>query len=438
MAAQGHGQGHVYEWLRQRRYYVSRRPDDPAASGRVTHLMMDGGVAAVPRDAHGAFLNAYAASLVRCRDSPPCLVELRTDVFKMFVDLDTRFLDAGAAAEAGRDLAGVRGLLERVAALVDPEAEMLVCASSRAKQEGAVCKQGFHLVWPDVLVRAPAALRLRDRLVQELPAPETFGLAGVWDAIVDASVYRANGLRMPWSAKGRHDDRVYELRYAWRDGEMRPETPTTVSALRAAVHRLSIRTFDREPTVVAAADGDVDAETGAQAGAQAGAHGVLRGGAAVSTSLTAYADVLPALAAALPIEFLGQRFTASVTIGESSGTFVLRSTARYCFNLGRAHRTNNVYFVLTPRGVHQRCYCRCETAEGRRYGMCKDFASEVWPVPAEVVTAFFGEGVSEGDDRPPPRRMPATVAPMPSRASKSLNLDSLLARSRATKRKKGG
>jgi len=141
--------------------------------------------------------------------------------------------------------------------------------------------------------------------------------------------------------------------------------------------------------------------------------------------------VLHKLAAALPVEFLGQRFTGLMA---AEHCFLLRSTARFCFNLGRAHRTNNVYFVLTRRGVTQRCYCRCETTEHRKYGMCKDFVSDCWPVPDDVLAAFFPPDGQESDAGDAAERAaPAAqrVAPMPSRAAKSyLNLEALMARSR--------
>jgi hypothetical protein len=110
-----------------------------------------------------------------------------------------------------------------------------------------------------------------------------------------------------------------------------------------------------------------------------------------TASLTPYMPVLPLLDAVLPLEFVGQRFVGLVKTDR--GGFMLRSTSRYCLNLGRAHRSNNVYFVLTRDGISQRCYCRCETTEGRRGGLCRKFVSETWPVPPRVSDAFFPDTV---------------------------------------------
>lgn len=420
---------HVYDWARGRGYWLKQGDARPAS-----HLLLDGGKLLVPEESHGALLNAYAATVVAHPARPPCMVELRTPVFRMFMDLDTRFVSLEAAATAAALGGGaVAAAMRCLAEAACPGCPAILCCADGVKREeprgerDAVCfKQGFHVVWPGVLVTAETALALRQRALDALHEvdPGGLGLVGAWDRIIDAIVYKSSGLRMPWSAKGRHDTRVYVPRARLANGALEPlEAPTGVAALRRLVHQLSIRTFGAEPTVaVAGADAaatGVDADGGG-------------GGAYVHKSLAAFADVLPDLAAALPLEFLGQRFTGLMA---AEHCYMLRSTARYCFNLGRAHRTNNVYFVVTRRGVSQRCYCRCETAEGRKYGMCKDYSSDWWPVPVAVTDAFFPPGdpaaAAEPRCRGPCSTAPAPLGAMPSRAAKSyLGFDAMVQRSR--------
>lgn len=420
---------HVYDWAGCRGYRLPYGDD-----ARPTHLLLDGGKWRVPDDAHGAMLNAYAASLVRRPDKRPCVVEVRTPVFKMFVDLDTRFASRAQAEAAAAGEGAVVRLLETVCGAVAPGEPAVVCAADRPKADGDGHKLGFHIVWPGVLVASHTALALRGRLVEALAAlPDlapALGLVNDWPAAVDASVYTSSGLRLPWSAKGRGDDRFYELAFRVdAGGGVAPARATSVSEIREALRDLSIRTFAAEPTLA----------LGEPPRAESDRHDW------VPKSLGAYGDVLPLLAAALPIQFAGQKFTAVMA---AEHCFMLRSTARYCFNLGRAHRTNNVYFVLTRRGVCQRCYCRCETDEGRKYGMCKDFSSDCWEVPREVLDAFFPAAADRGDEPDGKRHKAggggagggaaggagggaAAVGAMPSRAGRSfLALDNLVARSR--------
>jgi hypothetical protein len=85
------------------------------------------------------------------------------------------------------------------------------------------------------------------------------------------------------------------------------------------------------------------------------------------------------------------RFTSVYRGGTpESPTFIARSTSHFCLNLGRRHRSNNVYFLFTSRGAYQMCFCRCETIEGRKNGLCSDFHSAVIPMSNELKIIMFG------------------------------------------------
>ena len=421
---------HIYEWAKGRGYWLRNGEDRPGQP--TSHLLLDGGRLAVPPESHGALLNAYASSILAHRDRPPCMVELRTPVFRMFMDLDTRFAGAAAAASAAALQGPLADALRAVAAAACPGQPAIVCGASGVKREardGAAptYKMGFHLVWPEALVTGRTALALRERALEALRAsdalrdPEALGLVGRWEDILDAVVFRSSGLRMAWSAKGRHDARVYvPLGRILADGQLAPlGLLSGVAALRDMVRALSIRSFALEPTVQA---GDEEEDLGGGCGGASGGGG----GSYAHKSLAAYSDVLAALAASLPPEFAGQRF-ACLLAGETC--FLLRSTSRYCLNAGREHSTSNVYFVLTRRGVCQRCYCRKDTGEGRAYGACKDFSSEVWPVAPEVLAAFFPDPAPDQRSTASTSTAPPALGAMPSRAAKSLDFDSLVRRS---------
>jgi len=61
----------------------------------------------------------------------------------------------------------------------------------------------------------------------------------------------------------------------------------------------------------------------------------------------------------------------------------------YCMNRDGEHRTNHVYFLLTEQAVYQKCFCRCETVVGRKYGKCKDFTSQAYPTTSQIQKMFF-------------------------------------------------
>jgi hypothetical protein len=390
-----------------------------------------GGKALVPDDASKLFLNVYAARAMSA-DSMPCLTEMRTPVFKLFMDLDIKH-----PAEDPLDVeAVVRLLQDRASMFFDlrgsthdhlPRA-IVCCTEPTAVDVGGApyIKRGRHVVWTNIFCTSVTALAFRDAVLDDLAPLQSKTPPGKgWADVVDDRVFKANGLRMPFSGKGRDNTTTYTPSEVWL-GSVKVEDVGTVKGLtemRRWVHDLSIRAFGQEETPLA--DGVVIAapDDEAKAGGKAFS--------GVSTNLAPYAAVLQMLDDALPVQFAGQRFTGLL---KCDTCFILRSNSRYCLNLGRMHNGTNVYFRLTPAGIEQRCYCTCDTTEGRKHGLCKNYRSDMWPVPKEVVAAFFGENTAAA-----PTPAASALPPLPS-APKSflqfLGLDPRQQHARRCKRRK--
>ena len=360
-----------------------------------THLLLTGGKLGVPESDAGAFLNAYALAVVR--GERPCVVEIRTSLFGYFVDLDIRVRGEYPGDAALQALcAAVAGAAGAAFETVPPRA--VACRAALKTESDGSIKVGVHLHWPGTVVSARTALAVRGVILASLKSAAA-SLTGFedqpWDSVVDAAVYKGSGLRMAWSGKYAGDDRVYApwLEYDAPSREWAAcEEARGVAAIRGWVGTLSVRVSavtsatPLGPALAAALETTADSDA------------VLETTAVQTASLGPYASVLPLLDAVLPLEFVGQRFVGLLTTDR--GGFVLRSTSRYCLNLGRAHRSNNVYFVLTRAGISQRCYCRCETTDGRRSGLCRKFVSETWSVPPRVFDAFFPDTVDPNDAIP--------------------------------------
>lgn len=63
--------------------------------------------------------------------------------------------------------------------------------------------------------------------------------------------------------------------------------------------------------------------------------------------------------------------------------------ARYCNNIAGEHKSSDVYFVVTPSGIHQKCWCRCESLMGRLNGLCKHYQSRPFPITSDQVRMLF-------------------------------------------------
>ena len=234
------------EWLRENGWLLDRRRAEEGA--KPTHLLLDGGKARVPDESAGAFLNAYAIAVVR--GPPPSLVELRTPVFRLFLDLDVR-----VALDARLEFADVMCILQKRAAAffaVDlPRA--VVCDTEPKQQEDGSTKAGRHVVWTNVWASASTALAYRAAVVEDLEAALPDACVKSWAQVVDACVFTSNGLRMPFSAKGRAGSGVYLPAAVW-EGEQLVEAAIGevrgVSAVRRWVRELSLRAFGVDETGV--------------------------------------------------------------------------------------------------------------------------------------------------------------------------------------------
>ena len=68
-------------------------------------------------------------------------------------------------------------------------------------------------------------------------------------------------------------------------------------------------------------------------------------------------------------------------------------------NVARDHHSNTIYFTLTEYGICQKCFCRCDSTEGRKFGLCRDYHSNMVALTAKLKSTLFpnaksGEGGS--------------------------------------------
>jgi len=419
------------------RYIV---PDREGAE--CTHLLMTGGRLRVTDASHADFLNEYANAVAR--GDLASIVERRTDVFRLFFDLDVHTSDAQRDAHE----AALRGCVLSIAAMARDWFVVRddIRATLLRKNAESSDKIGAHLVFETVYVTAPTALAFRDHVVARLAdaAPEID-----WAEIVDASVFKGSGLRLPWAPK-RDGSSWYvpRERVVTPMGGGDPEvTSVEVPAMdppapvaREWIRQTCIRAPDETATaLVKEAHAAVSSST---ASATPSAPGESK-----HVPLRECADALAKMP--VPPVYEPQKITSVHRVGDHA--VVLRSSSKKCANKGyEEHRSSNVYFVVLRRGVaYQRCYCRKDAGERLSDQPCSRFASASWAVPDEVVRAFFGPGSEDaGESAPEPGEpraaktdalVPPSVFVLPSQRKK-VTLDSLLARALPAKKKnlKGG
>ncbi len=399
-------------------------------SERPSHYMLDGGKLAVPDGDLDAFTNVYFR-FVALKKERLCAVELKSPVFRLFFDLDVRFpLSASQArVSAALDLLEVSvhrfvvdGFFE-----LSPASKTSWSCRAPPKTEGDAIKHGCHLMFENVFVNSPIALSLRSHLLACID--DAFGADDLrpyneWADVIDDSVYKANGLRMLLSGKGRDENRAYVPRAKLssgsqdesngsrdessgsRDGvqvrplELSPET------LQTALRACAIRTPHAVLTPCVGGEHLVADDPNGH-----GPRGAVVG---QSKDLALYADALESLRQYLLPEHRKATFTGIFTTDHA---VYVKVNSRYCANVAREHRTSTIFYEITTNGVCQRCYSRKDT-----HG-CSSYRADTTPLPARLSKQFLPNKIKFLDEIELQSRTPASKR-------KDKSIASILKRSR--------
>lgn len=147
--------------------------------GESTHVLLSGGRFFIPLTHTESFLDRYATAVCNGENRMSLIERSGQQKYRMFADIDI-YEDVD-----------IEELLEDIlATLPQPLMSKRICILRREFHND---KQGLHLIWPDMYVSDQDGRALCEGWILKLPSR--------YKALVDLSVYRNNGLRMPWSVK---------------------------------------------------------------------------------------------------------------------------------------------------------------------------------------------------------------------------------------------
>jgi len=69
--------------------------------------------------------------------------------------------------------------------------------------------------------------------------------------------------------------------------------------------------------------------------------------------------------------------------------YFVRVDSSFCMNIRDEHNHNSIYFLINKHGLYQKCFCTCDTTEGRAFGPCKKYRSSLYYMPNYVILALF-------------------------------------------------
>jgi hypothetical protein len=281
-------------------------------------------------------------------------------------------------------------------------------------------KTGVHLIWPELYVRTEQCLDMRETVIADLIS--TFGQRtppfNDWTEVVDNSVYRMSGLRMVGSrkaevcpnCKGKRkiaDEHCIECRRSGRVDRGRPYAPLFVTdssgrrdsgkekEYEANYYLLILDTKIRTNKDCTAGfvipDGFPLAEPDEKKKNKKTPVRFARVG-----NDSPEAEAMQTFFKSCPQPKYAELVVTSVLkSSKASNTYLVNVSGlncTYCQNVGRCHRSNRIYFVVSPDGIAQRCHDTSEKLEGdMKYGLCRDYLSAKMKMSSSITQLLFPE-----------------------------------------------
>lgn len=401
--------------------------------GTPTHRLLDGGNLSIPDI--DTFHEMYSKCVLK-NERIYAVALKTTPVFRMFFDMDIHIVDVSCVTKEWFLRLGkyVYSTLSELfdESITYKDTKMLMCTADlkQVRKNGVDChKCGVHIHFPDIHLTVEMACRVRAAVAQKLANNFVTDGPTSWEDDVDETVYASNGLRMLYSRKsgrctkctsntrdgcqycfgqGKVDEgRAYTPLYTMvqsTEGQLQTlhEGVTDAADVLRYVSETCIRshrstpshTFNESPpcwfedpyapSLLCQPAEDQEGQVKKKK------RRVLTEGVSDVESSLSNKQTLTATECAtisdwmnkmvrrkqLPKQYKGVKIPTAFSFTTNSGRshLIARLDSQYCMNIGREHSTNTVYLEVNfcLKRAYMKCYCRCNTTEGRRKRNAKD------------------------------------------------------------------
>ena len=352
-------------WCKQNRY--NNNTD-------LSHVLMDGGVLSVPFDKLNDFYEIYMKDVLA--GEKLYVVEQKTEPFNFFVDLDYKDTDP-------LTLEQIESIVKIICDKVETfyEKSVALVSIAKPKEKDGQMKSGVHINWKNFTIDCENANYLMKHIISILSKIYS---EKDWTSIIDPSVYgdpnkktQGSGFRIPWSyKKGKHEyckgkgcfecnntgkitEGVYLPVFIYKDKKLsKTDQEPTLEKLWMATVRTNKTLEDviKIPFI------------GEQLVCNHGTKNQPVKNSIQDPVLVAYVQTF------IRQNLEGQKNSRVLGISKTKkkDMYAVQTDSKYCENLRRNHSSNHVWFVIDDGRIAQKCFCTCETEEGRRRGMCKN------------------------------------------------------------------
>ena len=371
------------KWLLSENVLLTKDSDQ-----KPTHLFLDGGRAYINFDKLDEFYEVCKECITK--NIGIFVVECRTDIFKLFLDLD--FI-GNLSIEYDFIIEVVNHIQEIIYDLYGENQDVILCNTQSKmieKNDKEYEKNGFHLFWPGIDINVSTALKIRDIIIDKLKI--IYGERNEinkWADVVDESVFKSNGIRMNWSYKMNivtndrsrkyiPDTRFYKPLEIINSFKEKKDFYLTETEYSRFLKLTSIRTQADNITEIKNSEflnKNYDTDS-VDLKSENNDFYLKR----IETKNSKYVEIIRFFN--LHVTDYYSKDIKDILYLEEKDSYIIKTKSKYCQNIKREHNSCGIYFMLTKTGLIQRCYCKCNTMEGRCSGYCKNYKSA--PIPCSL------------------------------------------------------
>lgn len=352
----------------------------------ISHVLMDGGILSVPFDR----LNEFYEICIQCiKDGEQIfVVEQKTENYNFFLDIDYK-------DDQELDLDEIVTICQTIFSKVKKfcgEEQAVILSVAQPKPKDGKIKTGVHLNFPGIVVNQHGAVQLMYHIIHTLnnvyPSID-------WNRFIDPSVYgdlnkqtKGSGFRMLWSHKmsknnsSKSCEKIIEGAYL--PIYVLKKTNVTPVKQIPSLNMFWLTTLRTEQVEVIEIPEAIHIEK--KIFKKEGSFTKTQIKNEIKDSeLCAYVETF------VRKHLSGQGNARITKIFNNNKNFYIQTNSKYCENLRRNHGSNHVWFLIDGKDktICQKCFCRCETTEGRHYGFCREFVGRKHMLTSKICEIIF-------------------------------------------------
>ena len=389
------------KWLKITNQFSSKDEDV-----KPTHLMLNGYKLYVKNENAELFYKKYTESLQENADL--YVVECKRSIFKLFFDLDFLLskekydeimksdLESNIFTEIIRIINDViYDFYNKYYDCIITTADIKLVKKLYKNEDNPenvsytqFIKKGFHLHFPDININKNYALEIRKTCINKLNKYKEYFENSIND-IVDEHVFTSSGLRMTGSKKGHFvsqtrefvcEGRPYNLLFTLRNNQIDNKFKSDLEEnLLMLITQTSIVTNEEFITNIINNPNLECDECENENGEYNNFDDEYKQGTwnRLSRNDTRHIEILRYFNC--NVKDYNIKDIKRIYYSDNESVYILCSQSKYCSNIGKNHNSEHIYFKLNREGICQKCFCKCDTMDGRKYGFCKDFSSTIIP-----------------------------------------------------------